>query len=155
VVGVSLIGLLNQPGWPIDLYDSPLAVAVGYVVRFLPFGIALLLPAARRIPRDLCDAARLDGCDALRLRTRVVWPLVAPAVPTVALLTLILCVGDVGTATLLLAPGWDTAASRAFSLLHFGVYQDLAVLGLLTAGGVAILYIILVVALRRWTAADA
>ncbi|MBK9127988.1 MAG: iron ABC transporter permease [Phycisphaerales bacterium] len=148
VVGISLIGLLNHPAWPVDLYDSPLAVAIGYVVRFLPLGVVLLLPAALAVPRGLREAARVDGGDELDVHTRVVWPMMLPALPAVGVLLVILCLGDVGTATLLLAPGWDTAASRAFSLLHFGVYQDLAVLGLLTAAHALAAYIMLTLALR-------
>ncbi len=148
VVGLSVVGLLNHPAWPVDLYDSPLAVAIGYVVRFLPLGVVLLLPAALAVPRALCEAARVDGADELDVHTRVAWPMMLPALPAVWLLLVILCLGDVGTATLLVAPGWDTAASRAFSLLHFGVYQDLAVLGLLTAAHVLAGYIMLTLALR-------
>ena len=53
--------------------------------------IAMLVtfPALMGIPRELLDAARLDGASELRILRTIVAPLAAPALITVALLTFI------------------------------------------------------------------
>jgi multiple sugar transport system permease protein len=54
-----------------------------------PFFIFLLRQFFLGIPRELLDAARLDGAGELRILTRIVAPLATPALITVALLTFI------------------------------------------------------------------
>jgi multiple sugar transport system permease protein len=54
-----------------------------------PFFIFLLRQFFLGVPKDLIDAARLDGASELRILTRIVAPLAAPALITVALLTFI------------------------------------------------------------------
>jgi multiple sugar transport system permease protein len=54
-----------------------------------PFFIFLLRQFFMGIPKELLDAARLDGASELRILTTIVAPLAAPALITVALLTFI------------------------------------------------------------------
>jgi multiple sugar transport system permease protein len=54
-----------------------------------PFFIFLLRQFFMGIPKELIDAARLDGASELRILTTIVAPLAAPALITVALLTFI------------------------------------------------------------------
>lgn len=136
LAGISLIGLLNHEltAW---VYDSPLVVAAGYIVRFLPAGVVLLLPAVHRLPRELEFAARVDGCDWGAEHRHVRWPAVRRGVLVAWLIVVILGFGEVGASVLLAPPGWPLASVRAFTLMHFGVYRDLAVLALLSAGFIA------------------
>lgn len=53
------------------------------------FFIFLIVQFMRGLPRDLADAARLDGCGAIRVFTRVVAPLTRPAIATTAIFTFI------------------------------------------------------------------
>ncbi len=132
VVGLSLIGLLNRPGMAGCVYDSPVVVVLGYFVRFLPIGVLLLTPGVQRVPREVEWAARVDGCDWAGLHWHIRWPAVRTDALLVWLLIVILCFGEVGATMLLAPPGWETASVRAFTLIHFGVYRDLAVLALLS-----------------------
>jgi len=134
VVGITLTGLLNRPGLLGHVYDSPLVVPIGYYVRFLPIAVLLLLPAAQRVPTELVWAARVDGCDSLGIARHVSWPAMRGDAALAWLIVAILCTGEIGTTVLVVPPGWETAAVRAFTLLHFGVYRDLAVLTLLALG---------------------
>jgi iron(III) transport system permease protein len=130
VAGISLITILNRPLWGAWLYDTPAAIVAGYVVRFLPIGVLLLLPGIKRVPIEHELAARVDGCDWLGVQWHVYWPAVARDALVAWLVVMILCFGEVGSTVLLAPPGWPPAAVRAFTLLHFGVYRDLAVLAL-------------------------
>ncbi len=51
------------------------------------FNIFLLRQFFLTIPKDLLDAARIDGCSELRIYWKIVLPLARPALATVAILT--------------------------------------------------------------------
>lgn len=142
VVGISLIGLLDRDlagtGWPAAIYDSPAVLVLGLVARFLPLGVVLAMPAVLRVPKELEWLARLDGCGVCSVWRQVYWPLGLRQAVWVLLITTLLGFGEVGATVLLAPPGWEPASVRAFGLMHFGVYQDLAALGLLSILTVAI-----------------
>ncbi len=149
VAGISLIELLNRPGWAGRLYDSPMVITLGYIVRFLPLGVLLLIPAVQRVPLEVESAARLDGCDWLAAQRHVYWPAIAADAAIVWLVIMILCFAEVGCTVLLAPPGWTTASVRAFTLMHFGVYRDLAVLALTSVGCILLPWLVLVCLLKR------
>ncbi|MCU0507770.1 MAG: carbohydrate ABC transporter permease [Anaerolineae bacterium] len=68
----------------LGLYNSP----VGYVMLFLinPIGVVILVNYVKTLPRELDEAAALDGCGYLRFVTTIVIPLIRPAIATVAVL---------------------------------------------------------------------
>ena len=68
----------------LGLYNNP----VGYIMLFLanPIGIIILVNYIKTVPTELDEAAALDGCGYFRFVTRIVFPLILPAVATVAVL---------------------------------------------------------------------
>jgi multiple sugar transport system permease protein len=64
-----------------DTYFSLLAPSIASA-----FGIFLIRQAMDQVPRELDEAAVLDGADHLRIFVRIVVPLVRPALATVAVL---------------------------------------------------------------------
>lgn len=68
----------------IGLYNNP----VGYILLFLtnPIGIVILVNYIKSIPKELDEAAALDGCGYFRFVTSIVFPLIQPAIATVAVL---------------------------------------------------------------------
>lgn len=130
LAGISLIDLLNHPGWRGHLYDSPAKIAIGFCVRFLPVAILLLAPAIGRISRELDWQVRLDGGNLLTVHGSVVRPLIAREAGCTFLIIFLLCFSEVPCTILLCPPGVELASVRAFSLLHFGVYADWAALAI-------------------------
>jgi multiple sugar transport system permease protein len=72
----------------------------GWVNTFLPlivpkflatdtFFIFLLVQFIRAIPRDLDDAAKIDGCSHVQMYLRIILPLATPALATTAIFTFI------------------------------------------------------------------
>jgi raffinose/stachyose/melibiose transport system permease protein len=61
---------------------------VGYILLFLtnPIGVLILVGYIRTIPRELDEAAALEGSGYLRYLIRIVLPLTKPALATVAIL---------------------------------------------------------------------
>jgi len=133
VTGITLIELLNRDAFA-AVYDSPAIVVVAYFVRFLGLAVLLLIPALRRAPDDLVAQARLDGCGAAGLWRHVAWPAGARTLGLVWVIQFVLCLGEVAASKLVVPPAVPLLSVRAFTLLHFGVYHDLAVLALVGAG---------------------
>jgi len=61
---------------------------IGYIMLFLvnPIGIIILVNYIKSIPRELDEAAAIDGCGYFRFVTQIIFPLIRPAVATVVVL---------------------------------------------------------------------
>jgi raffinose/stachyose/melibiose transport system permease protein len=87
-VAVAILPLfivLRQTG----LLDNPLGVALPQAAFALPLSIVIIRPFFQGIPRDLEDAASLDGCGPLRFYWSVMLPLSRPVMSTVAVLAIV------------------------------------------------------------------
>jgi raffinose/stachyose/melibiose transport system permease protein len=61
---------------------------IGYIMLFLvnPVGVVILVNYIKSIPKELDEAAALDGCGYFYFVLRIVFPLIKPAVATVVVL---------------------------------------------------------------------
>jgi len=75
----------------LGLIDTYPGLVLPYLTFAMPLATWLLVGFFRQLPRDLEDAARVDGAGRLRTFAEVVLPLAAPAVATTAILTFIYC----------------------------------------------------------------
>lgn len=73
----------------LGLLNSPLGVALPQAAFALPLSIVILRPFFASIPRELEEAATLDGAGPLRFYWSVLLPLSRPAMGTVAVLTIV------------------------------------------------------------------
>ncbi|GAA1932321.1 carbohydrate ABC transporter permease [Streptomyces sodiiphilus] len=69
----------------LGIFETTFGVVVFHAAFGLPFAIFLLRNFFMEIPRELLEAARLDGAGELRLFTRVVLPLGGPAIAALAI----------------------------------------------------------------------
>ena len=67
----------------IGLVDSRLGLILVYASSGVPFSIFIMSAFFRGLPRELEEAARIDGAGELRIFARVMVPLVKPAIATV------------------------------------------------------------------------
>lgn len=67
------------------LSNSLLGLTLVYVTLQLPFSVFMMRNAFDAVPREIEEAARIDGARDLRLLFRVMLPLVMPGVATVAI----------------------------------------------------------------------
>lgn len=136
ILGMGLIKLFNRPGLAGHVYDSPSMLVVAYVVRFLPIAVILLIPAVRAIPIECEQAAKLDGCGLLAMWSRIIWPQCIPAALASVFIVMVLSIGELPCSLLVTPPGYTTVGARFFSLIHYGLYPDAAMLCLLSIGSV-------------------
>jgi raffinose/stachyose/melibiose transport system permease protein len=69
----------------IGLYDSLWALLGPYVAFNLPLSVFVLTEFMRQIPKELEDAARIDGCGPMNSFYRIVLPLSRPGLATLAI----------------------------------------------------------------------
>ncbi|WP_233856231.1 carbohydrate ABC transporter permease [Paraburkholderia sp. HD33-4] len=69
----------------IGLYDTNFALIGPYVAMSLPVSIFILTEFMRQIPRELEEAAQLDGCGTFRILWKIYFPLSGPGLATVAI----------------------------------------------------------------------
>lgn len=71
--------------WKLGLANSHIALIVPSLSS--AFGVFLLRQFFLSIPRDLEDAARIDGCSQLRIFYQIILPLAKPALSTLSIFT--------------------------------------------------------------------
>jgi len=69
----------------LGMVDSRFGLVLVYAATGIPFSVFILAAFFRNLPKDLEEAARLDGAGEFRIFLRVMLPLVKPAVATVAI----------------------------------------------------------------------
>lgn len=84
-VGILIIPLYYQM-LGLGLLDSLWAIILPQLALGIPISTLLLRTFIADLPKDIIDAARLDGCGSLRLLSRVVFPLSRSAMITLVIL---------------------------------------------------------------------
>ncbi|MFG3529377.1 carbohydrate ABC transporter permease [Streptomyces sp. NPDC047917] len=69
----------------VGIFETTFGVIIFHTAFGLPFAIFLLRNFFAEIPRELLEAARLDGAGEIRLFTRVVMPLGGPAIASLGI----------------------------------------------------------------------
>ena len=70
----------------IGLYQTYLGMAIIYQVHVLPFSIWMLRSFLEEIPKEIDDAAIIDGCGPLQAIFRIYLPLIIPGIVATAIL---------------------------------------------------------------------
>ena len=70
----------------IGIYDTYIGMAIIYQVHVLPFSIWMLRSFLEEIPKEIDDAAVIDGCGPLQAIFRIYLPLIIPGIVATAIL---------------------------------------------------------------------
>ncbi len=103
---IPLNRLLGSSG--LGIKGGLLALAGPYIGFALPVSILILKGAFSTLPKDLLDAARVDGCNALQVFLHVALPLSRPALATVIIFNFLTMWNEFAFALTLLGPGVRT-----------------------------------------------
>ncbi|MGB9369410.1 MAG: sugar ABC transporter permease [Xanthobacteraceae bacterium] len=81
------LGLINDPvNWAGNPNTALYAVAVAYIWRTLPFAVLIIHAALQGIPRELHEAAAVDGANAWHRFWSITLPLLAPVIVIILIL---------------------------------------------------------------------
>jgi trehalose/maltose transport system permease protein len=86
---IAILGALYTMINRFHLYDSLRALVLSYMILVLPFTVWVLTSFMRALPKDLEEAAYVDGASPIQTFYRVMLPLVAPGLVTAGLLAFI------------------------------------------------------------------
>ena len=130
--------LPNGP-WLVPLFfaPSPAPIVWAHLIRFLPPALFFLWPVVRLIPRELIEAARLEGAGPLAELRYIVWPFARGAAGVIAIAVAALALGEHEAAGRVETPGWEPFAKLLFDRMHYGVESNVAALSLLLLVGIA------------------
>src|SRR5205823_728540 len=115
------------------LYYGPSYAPLGWIygVRFFPIAFLFASVGVRSIPRSLREGALLDGMRPFQQLRWLVFPFLFPIFVQSSLIVAMLALGEISAGKLVETPGAQTAAHEIFNLMHYGVANDLAALGLI------------------------
>lgn len=77
------------------LLNTRIGLILSYTAFFLPFSIYLMTSFYAGLPRELTEAARIDGCSYRQIWWHVIFPLGKPAMITLGILNALYCWNDV------------------------------------------------------------
>ena len=137
---VSLLRLMVSLG----LVNTLAALVLVYIAQGLPLAVFILTQFMRQVPRELKEAARLDGASEYWIY-RLVLPLVRPALGAIAVFTMIPIWNDLWF-PLILAPGEATATVTLGAQQFLGQFVSdwNAILASLTLAMVPVLVLYLI-----------
>ena len=119
---IALISPLFLALRQLGLIDTYPGLVLPYVAFAMPLAIWLMTAFFREIPRDIEDAARMDGASPARVALEITLPLAAPAIATTAILTFLFAWNEFLFA-LTLTAGPDRQTVPVAIALFRGQYQ--------------------------------
>jgi multiple sugar transport system permease protein len=105
----------------IELYGSRLGLVVTYLTFSLPFSIWMLVGYFDSIPRDLDEAAQVDGCGPMGALFRVVVPAAVPGIVAVSVYAFMTAWGEVLFASVMTD---DSTRTLAVGLQGYATEND-------------------------------
>jgi alpha-glucoside transport system permease protein len=109
----------------LNLFDTIPGLILFHSAFALPFAIFLLRNFFAGIPRDLMEAARIDGASEVRLFFKVVLPLGLPAIASLAIIQVLFVWNDLLIGLVLAQDNAPIAPAIASQLRQFGSNLDL------------------------------
>lgn len=119
VIMVPFARVIGQLG----LLDTHAGLILAYTAQFLPFTIFLMSSYYARIPKEITEAARVDGNTTLGVYVRIMLPLGRPALLSVGILNALFCWNDVLIALLVMQSGGNRTLMIGITALR-GQYSD-------------------------------
>jgi multiple sugar transport system permease protein len=75
----------------IGLYDSKISLIVIYLTFTIPFVVWMIRGYIGQVPKELDDAALIDGCSRVEIMLRIILPVIKPGVLSTAIMSFIFC----------------------------------------------------------------
>jgi len=80
LIALGLVDSANRPQWLGREDLAMIAVVVVHAWRLFPFGVVIFLAGFTSVPKDVLDAATVDGAGFWRRNYQIILPIIAPIV---------------------------------------------------------------------------
>jgi iron(III) transport system permease protein len=132
LLGTAFITIfLNVPALRL-MYGSALALVVVLMVQGLPFATHLFEASVSQISRELEDASLMSGATRLETLRCITFPLIAPTIANVFMISFMAAVKDISATVLVATPGTMTLPLLMFGYATAGKLEDASVVGVIT-----------------------
>ncbi len=125
--GIALVKLFNRAGVLGLIYNSSAIVVIGQFLRYFPLCILILWIFLRTVPRQYEQMAIADGATLRDVLFKVYLPICAKPLAVSTVVVFLWCLGDLDTSLIVCPPGTTTLPIRMFTMLHYGVYGEVAI----------------------------
>jgi iron(III) transport system permease protein len=131
---------------------SPVPVLWAHLLRFFPCAVALMWPALRMIPRELREAARLDGARPSQELSRIIAPLTGRVFAWSTVAVAALSLSEIAASKLVEPPGAfsETFTHLLFDRMHNGVDHEVASLCLVMLAETVVMAFVVAALARGW-----
>ncbi|QDC03193.1 iron ABC transporter permease [Mesorhizobium sp. 8] len=129
VLGVAAIDLSLR--LPFPLYGTIWLIGITYLVRYMPYGMRYSYSGVLQLHRELEEASAVSGAGPAQTFTRIVAPLMSPALLAGWLFIFLIASRELSIAVLLSGPGSQVIAVAMLDLWQNGQAGELSALGLL------------------------
>ncbi len=117
---ISLYSIMRRLG----LTDSHLGLVLAISATQVPFSVSLMASFFDAIPRDLEEAAWVDGCGRLKTLLRIIMPLVVPGILAVGIYSFLMTWDDYLHAITLVRSPQLWTLSQGLKLTYLGEVSD-------------------------------
>jgi multiple sugar transport system permease protein len=80
LIALGLVDSANRPQWLGQEDLAMIAVVVVHAWRLFPFGVVIFLAGFTSVPKDVLDAATVDGAGFWRRNYQIILPIIAPII---------------------------------------------------------------------------
>ena len=146
---LSKVGITG-PNWLTDKNWAMISVVINRVLKNLGTNVLIFLGAVMNMPRDVIEAARMDGADEFTVIRRIKLPLLMPTVLMVAIVTMIGSMRVFDTIRLMTDGGPE---GSTMVLVYYIYHQAFKMFNTGYASAIAVILfgIVLVLTIIQWT----
>ncbi|MEX2374878.1 MAG: carbohydrate ABC transporter permease [Dehalococcoidia bacterium] len=131
LLAIPIFGIWFRLGWT----NSLAGLMFTYLILTLPFSVWILRPYLETIPRELEEAAMVDGCTRFRAFRKVIIPQAIPGIITASVFTFVLAWNELLYALVLISDEGKRTISLGIAQLI--LEQSIFSWGMVNAAGVA------------------
>lgn len=133
---------LNGPNWLGDPSWAPVAIAIATVWKEIGFNVIFFLAGLASVPKDLTEAAEIDGANSWKTFWHVTLPILSPTVLFVSVVSVINAFQSFGQIHLLTGGGPAGATNTLVYNLYLDAFQNFQT-GSASAQAVVLFFIML------------
>lgn len=150
VLGVAMLQI--SLSLPFSLYGTLWVIIIGFLIRYMPYGMRYSYSGVLQIHSELEQAAQVSGAGVLAMLRRILLPLLAPALVSGWLFIFLIASKEMAMPLLLAGPRSQTVAVAMFDLLSNGQSGEVAALGLIWTALMTVIAALFYIYSRRQTA---
>ncbi len=132
LMSLALLWTVFQTPFLLPLYGTVAVLILALVIKSMPFGVQLSKSVLLELGDELEEASRIVGGGWLQTYRRVILPLLAPTLVTVALIGFISAARDISTVVLLGSSQSRTLALLSLDFAYSGQFEKATVVAILT-----------------------